>query len=384
MPIIDINMFIPSVIAVISTTEVSHKVSRGSLRGVPDKVWIKKEMPDPAIAMSELLAQEFFRLLIPHQPETRLARNNRLNTHFILSEEVRGYRKLPYNKADKFANGEYKGLGQVMLCSMFLQEVDLKNGNVGLDKHRRVIKIDGDWCFAEGYSKRITTASIDSLPYPKDFSAFNWLDLIQMRKNFASSSIVNPKLSQSVQFRSEVNEAMLKICLLPDAFIDQFVNAYMPAGGERFANLIKTRRIELRLSALQNPSFQIYLNTPQAVTDATDITHQMMQFKIGGKPLITGDKSVVLMTDVCAMSMQLVTRTTKCASLLSYLYTIQKTLAFAFDIDRSLLAPAARVETRATGITKEEIPETRKTNMYREAIKAVKAVEDSSKDVPKI
>lgn len=296
MPIRDINDFIPADNAdVISNARISHKVCRGMLRGIADKVWIRKEMDTPFIAQSEVLAQEFFRLLLPHQPETLLVSDSTTDTHFILSEEVGGYRNLPTNEACNFANGTYNGLGQVMLCSMFLQEIDLKNGNLGLDLHGRVIKIDGDWCFAAARVPQkkyaLTADAINALPYPTDFYTFNWLDLVMENIRYPTGNIIDATLSQAVQFRSEVNQAILKIFLLPEVFIDKFVDAYIPAGGERFAELIKTRCEELRVSALLNPSFNAYMNTQQAAVDTQGIIDQMRQFKVRGEDFLTSDVS---------------------------------------------------------------------------------------------
>ena len=285
LPLRDIrDIFTPSAVAEVDSggVKISHKVERGTLQESPlQQRWIRKEMADPAVARIEILAQEFFRLIIPNQSETRLAVNKSTGTHHILSEEVPGYRKLPLHQADKFANGEYPGLGQVMLCAMFLQEIDLKNGNVGLDSNDHVIKIDGDWCFAKerfGGTYALSPMAIDSLPYPKDFTAFNWLDLRQENVASLDSKIVNPALSQSPLFRAEVNQALLKICLLPDEQIEQFVDAYMPAGGQRYVDIIKNRREELAMSALQNPSFVNYLSSASAATDATLLTERMETF----------------------------------------------------------------------------------------------------------
>ena len=294
MPLINTREFTPLPDTVQSNAPFSHKVSLGTLQG-DARIWFKKEMPNPAVAKIEILAQEFFRLLLPDQPETRLAQNEDTGAFFILSEKVLGYHDLPTNEANKFADGTYRGLGQVMLISMFVREIDLKNGNLGLDDRGRVIKIDGDWSFAglsEGrfptpqYQYSLTAEAVESLPYPKDFYTFNWLDLTQNNIHSITSEIVNPALSQAPQFRAEINQAMLKICLIPDSFIDKFVDAYMPAGADRFVTLIKARRDELRLSALQNRSFQDYLNSSQVGVDALNFIEQMKSFQVNGRNLL--------------------------------------------------------------------------------------------------
>jgi hypothetical protein len=269
-----------------SSAPLSHSVSRGKLRG-SEKIWIKKEMKLSAVAKIEIMAQEFFRLILPHQPETRLLQDPTYGTSFILSEEVPGYRVLPDEPAH-FTSGRYTGLGQALLISVFLQEIDLKNGNICLDKWDRVIKIDGDWCFAQalpgfgGCSYGLTPKTIDSLPYPQDFYAFNWLDLVVQDTKFPSSSIVEPALSNSQLFREEVNQAMLKVCLLPDLFIERYVDAIMPAGAQHFIDFIKTRKETLLASAMQNTSFKEYLKTPKAKEDIVGLIDHMNSFVING------------------------------------------------------------------------------------------------------
>lgn len=269
----------------------SHKVKKGMLRG-NDKQWICKEVEKPTGARLEALAQEFIRLIIPHQPETRIARDTLTGTYHVLSEEVAGYLNLPTGQQQQFTNGQYPGLGQAMVCSMLLQEIDLKNGNIGLDKYERVIKIDGDWCFAElqdyGGQYQLNEAAIANLPAPVGFTSYNWLDLVYEGRARPSSNIVNAaQLSNAPHFRAEVNQALLKICLIPDEYIEKFVDAYMPAGGERFLTLIKSRLSKLKQAAFTNPSFLEYLNSKHAVADTEAMTNQLMDFNVVGSPLLS-------------------------------------------------------------------------------------------------
>jgi len=268
-----------------SEAKVSHKIKRVMLADSP-RSWVCKEIADPALARLELLAQEFFRLIISHQPETRLARDPVLNTYYILSEEVEGYKPLPYDEPSNFLNGTNTGLGQAMLVSMFLEEIDLKNGNIGLDAQNQVIKIDGDRCFACRRDKykdndfKLTHFSIGFLPYASGFYAYNWLDLVQEGTSMPDSRIVCPSLSRSEQFRAEVNQAIFKICCLPEHFIECFVDSYIIAGGQEFIDLLKSRRNNLLQGALENKSFLEYLNTNKCHDDLQAITQQMKDFSV--------------------------------------------------------------------------------------------------------
>lgn len=287
-------------------TKHSHKVKRGRLRG-SSKTWICKEMRSPLEAHIEVLAQEFFRLIIPHQNQTRHLHDPALKTHFILSEEVSGYRELPENQPDNFSNGTFQGLGQILFLSMFLQEIDFKNGNIGLDNQNRVIKIDGDWCFAEERCKEIeiekrkafgkaltepckfdiTADNIASLPLPKGFYSYNWLDLVLQGTKHPKSNIINPfTLMHSEQFRAEVNQAILKICLLPNAFTALFVDNYIEAGGQKYIDLLKRRRSALIAAAYQLPSFATYLHSAQAEQDMQQLQNHLATFKVNDNKLV--------------------------------------------------------------------------------------------------
>lgn len=285
IPILDYNQFTSDGAPVKSPVSYTSMVSRGKFLG-HSGTWFAKMATDPEIARHELIAQEFFRLIIPHQPETRIAKDEALETYYVYSQEVQGYRTLPLQEKH-FVDGTITGFGQAILVSAFLQEVDLKNGNIGVDENNRVIKIDGDQCLASvlGVKEKfdLTPRVIAELPYPHDFYATNWLDLIQYRRDRKGQddlfrSDIVPWESDSMKnnnlFRAEVNQAMLKICLLPDEYIEKFISSYMLPDGQEYVknikwkgkiggikeqnyvDLIKNRRDILMQSALKNESFR--------------------------------------------------------------------------------------------------------------------------------
>lgn len=280
----------------------SHPVRRGTLSGSP-KTWISKQMPNSELTQRELLAQEFFRLIIPHQPETRMMRDHRkassnyeYDVYHILSEEVEGYHDLPVNEQNSFNDGTIKGLGQPLVTALYLQEVDLKNGNIGLDNQNRVIKIDGDYCFAQfdahpDFKKpglfKLSPEAINALPYPVNFVGFAWLDYVEKEIHYGYSNILNDDVMKTPQFRSEVNEGLLKICIMSDQCIDAFTNFYvLPPENKQYSDLLKARRDELKQSALQNESFRSYLQTSQANLDGIDLLNQVVSMQSGGIPVI--------------------------------------------------------------------------------------------------
>lgn len=278
-----------------SSVKHSHEVERVVVAGLPGKTWISKT-DDAAICRAEVLAQEFFRLIIPHQPETLLSINPTTSKHDVLSEEVPGFRPIEPYKSHRFGDGTYTGLGQAVLCAMFLQEIDLKNGNIGIDHRNRVIKIDGDWCFASGNYKsatqfNITPRALENLPYPVDFDTFNWLGCMEKGIAYPVSPLVDRSLAKNPQFAGEMHQAMLMICLIPDCFIERFVRAHMTLDvtrdGKDFIEVIKARRRELQISAAAYPPFVAYLKTAQASGDAERILEQMRVFTAAGTPIMT-------------------------------------------------------------------------------------------------
>ncbi|MBA3537431.1 MAG: hypothetical protein H0T84_12630 [Tatlockia sp.] len=275
-----------------ATTHISrcsknaHDVSKGTLKG-SKKVWFCKEVGSLDSAILEVIAQEFFRLVIPYQPETRLAFDESTGIYYILSEEVKNFNFSESN----FRKQVKIGLGQTLLVALFLEEDDLKFNNIGLDYLNRVIKIDGGLCFSgkEQRQYNLSAAAIDQLPFPVDSQPNHWLDIVKSGKRHAGSFIVSPNLSSSLEFRNDVNLAMLKICLIPDCFIFSFVDFLTDGHSikEKFIQKLISRRDELTRVALENSSFIVYLNTEIAKQEALKFLDQMISFKSGRTHLFT-------------------------------------------------------------------------------------------------
>ncbi|MFC3908652.1 hypothetical protein ACFORL_06125 [Legionella dresdenensis] len=263
-------------------------MSCGIIRG-QSKVWVRKEVVTPQKARKERLAQEFFRLIIPHQPETRIAVSPQ-NIYYILSEQINGYKNLPETIEDDFLHGRITGLGQALLVAMFAEEADLKNGNIGIDEQGRVIKIDGDWCFSsltQTFSNRnftLTPVRIAKLPDPSHYPVNHWLDFV-VKQEREESEHFSSRLSKSTLFRAEINEAMLKICLIPDGYLACFVDAYMP-DDRRFFNLLRNHRNQLINCALADSSFQNYLKSIDAELTVHAFLAEMKSFKAGDKQIL--------------------------------------------------------------------------------------------------
>lgn len=289
--------FVPNSSPVNSPASFSHKMAMGTFHGDPASInWYRKEADNPADARRELLAQEFFRVLIPHQPRTRLRIHPTLNTAYVFSEEVISFEPF-VGEGPCYGYGDYpgNGLGQALMASVFLQETDLKNGNIGLDKDQRVIKIDGDWslsALAEGKRRdgsemfpirqfQITKELLDGLPYPTGYPAHNWL---QHRKNGRSieTGFTNG-LEQNLDLKREVYETIQKVMLTPDGFICGLADACFPAGAKRYSDFLIKRKKELTAVAITMPQFMKYLDTKQAKRVELQHHKHLESFNVGGE-----------------------------------------------------------------------------------------------------
>ncbi len=224
----------------------------GTLPYFGDQIWIYKTFYSKERARFELLCQEFYRLIIPSQPQTIIGHDKKNHSHAILSAKISGFKPLPYHEAPLFANGTHHGLGQILVTSIFIHEIDLNLNNIGLDKNNRVVKIDGDWSAAgliepnllQGITTTITPDLIEHLPFIDHYYCYNWLDIIQEKKNFGSSSMVDADLSKSPSFRKEINQTILALLLIPEFYIHAFVSHYLP-------NYLRHQTIEAFLSRQQ-------------------------------------------------------------------------------------------------------------------------------------
>ncbi len=253
----------------------THTVTRGKLPS-SEKIWVCKQASNELIARIEVLAQEFHRLMNPEQPETWLARDAERN-FYVLSEAVDG-KPVPLDKPQRFSRGVYTGLGQILVYSVFLHEVDLNPGNLILKDEQKLIKLDGDWCFV-GLTRpellgekpaRITAEILRALPHVQGYVAYNWLDMRRFGRSY-SSSMVDDELRMAPHFQAEINQAILKLLLLPVSYAREFIKCYLTDYQDYFLIEFTERQAELLNSALQLDSFRIYLRSAEA--DAVMDTH---------------------------------------------------------------------------------------------------------------
>lgn len=267
-------------------------------------------------AIIETLAQEFYRLILPQQPKTRRTiseTKTRMFEYHVLSKKIDFDEKFfsiskkgNYINEKKFINiveGSIKGLAATQILALWLNEVDFKAGNVGIDRDGRVVKIDGGlsfiklnprfWNLYEGKNLEITQADLEALPNLVNYAACNWLQQIQWNLEQKCAIKIKPtkldkKINKSSQFKNELYQTILCIISLPDKLIQFFTQSYIanPDDITRFSDFIITRKKQLKLAAEQIPAFNEYRHSNQAREEMLDFLNYLRTFKTMGKSFL--------------------------------------------------------------------------------------------------
>jgi hypothetical protein len=269
-----------------------------------EHLWYLKKLDnqDEINSLLEVVAQEFFRLILPRQPKTRIVINADKNEYFVTSREVTDFRAFenfdPKELNSKILSREFYGLGEIVILSLLLNENDLNGSNIGVDNSGGIIKIDGGWCFTrlsedpnfENKNYVITEKDLELLPFVLDYEPYNWLDIVKGEVRYASL-IISKELSSNVEFRREINDTILKIILLPNTMIETFVLAYYDDVDVAFMLSLELcwRRDQLLNAALENESFKNYLNSSVTKETLETFCQQLSEFKPARKKLLFGD-----------------------------------------------------------------------------------------------
>lgn len=288
----------------------NHRIRRGKLAG-NEHLWYCKDMESRDVAYEEILAQEFFRLILPRQPQTYLAVDPDTKVFYILSQQIPNFTPLPHGRQDDFRKGFFKGLGQVSFLAHFIQEIDFKNGNVGCDNEGNVFKVDGDCCFVEfdrNVDRKdflITKNSIKQLPAPNGFYAYNWLDYIQAEQSNQQSKILPADIAEYAFIRQEIHQAMLSVALIPPQFLSDLVDSYFPYGEQRYLNLLLDRQQQLIAHLQQNKPFQLFLQSAKAQQVIMDIKQQMLSMLAQGSMWIATEETAKNIDELTLHQLQL-------------------------------------------------------------------------------
>lgn len=344
-----------------------------------DNIWFLKKTGSKVsqeTLFAEILSQELFRMLMPNnsslprQPKTRvLVSKEQLGldsqTKYIASKKINFTPLADMSYEDLAAgveSGKITGLGQIQVLSLATAEIDLKTGNIGLNENNEVVKIDGDWSFAEFKYKHnrvpklhVSSKTIESLPYLNvdEYQAHNWLDqklggkhaidyaiekksqclrsAADFDQNFRKATSYSEKeiahkqmeeyltfadewdtviaeaqegifalskLTNSVLYRQEVNSMLLKILLVPQEVLLDFVKAYIPAAQQlkidKFYQYLIARQDMLFLAAIKSDSFISYMQSEDAVAEIAILQKQLYDFIPHGKtPLVNAESNHV-------------------------------------------------------------------------------------------
>ena len=257
--------------------------------------WYAKFCDDKTIAGRELVIQEFFRLLLPHQPKTRIAKNDD-NEMFILSKEVANAIPLSAMKKEALRlgleNNSIHGLGNILVAALCFNDVDMRLPNLMVDANGQISKIDGDWALAamrdDRFVSEISAEDINTLPRIEHHTAYNWLDLVEQETiNSAyltnpDKTILSPALQTNPGIRGEINETMMHLLVLPKDFVNTFISKYLadPIEIKEINDELIFTLAQLRKAALKNPSFRDYLASPEAQVSLNKFIANITNFKV--------------------------------------------------------------------------------------------------------
>jgi hypothetical protein len=192
-------------------------------------------------------------------------------------------------------NRKYTGLGEVLVAALFLRENDMHLGNIGVDKNGRIVKIDGGFIFVS--NKKATAADIAALPMLSESYPDNWIGIHYWEEE-ADKSIFDPNAvltSEQIRdlpaFRREVNQMLLKICLLPDELIRKMIFLYSAeeSDAKKITAFILRSKQEMGEAAKANAGFLSYLVSADAESDLKAYLLYLEQFKTTGKHYLLRD-----------------------------------------------------------------------------------------------
>lgn len=299
--------------------KVRKKRPRGKLHPKYDSLWYMKREPKCDQPVHEVIGQELFRLLLPNQPKTRLMLKRDIygkrDQLYILSKEIPGYRSFgrikPSELLTNILNEQYTGLGEVLVAALFLREGDLHLGNIGIDENGHVVKIDGGFIFNS--NKKTMAADIAALPMLSKSYPTNWIGINQWKEKLDKSELdpeavlASEEIRELPAFRREVNQMLLKICLLPNELIRRMIFSYgaeVSDAEEMTAFLLQSKQ-EIQVAALANADFITYAVSADAETEVKAYFTYLEAFKTIGKHYLLRDEEMDL-GFVEAMTMQFI------------------------------------------------------------------------------
>ncbi len=243
------------------------------LRSVPPQppgVVITKT--DEVQARRAVIAQEFLRIILGGgQPKAKYLELSN-GRHGVRIEDTPGCE--PFNKQhavseikEKILGREVKGLGQLLVACLFLNDTDVPLTSLKIVSNR-VIKI-GTECIWRGDAPckdTIEAVDLTVLPFLANHVAKNWLDRVINGHMPTWPILACTELKENPHFMTEVNEGILRCLLLSDDFIKGEVRKYTnsPFETQRIVLELMLRKRDLRKAALNKPTFVEYIQTVAA------------------------------------------------------------------------------------------------------------------------
>jgi hypothetical protein len=276
-------------------------------------------------AIEEVVAQELFRLILPSHPKTRWIKDKRIrpdgsrvSDYYVASKAIPGVDTLFFYDNpvcyQAILNGEIRGLGGIQVVSLWLNETDFKAGNVVCVENGEIVKLDGGLCFTEGKPEfeslwagknfTITSNDLKELPLLTDYDAHNWLgwfswDDYNTKTKIKTKNLTSllaqaaPHISAYPPYKEEINQALLRIMLLPETLIRYFVNCYVPNSdrmdGEELVRVILDRQTQLVQAAHKIESFVTYQASDKVQKDILEYVNYLKSFKTMGKSVLLTD-----------------------------------------------------------------------------------------------
>ncbi len=268
-------------------------------------IWWGKQVEYQEDAIIETIAREFRRLINPAHPKTRWVLGEDENEVFVISKSVQAAQTLEKLEQDepgefkkRVVSGKYRGLGELTVFTLFLQELDLKPANIVVDEDGNILTIDGDQSLGslqDDYAEiNYTADDLNALPFIVHTTLYNYFDIRNWGKsseNPFSSAFFDPELSQDANFLHEKHRTILKLLLLSPALLDVFVDCYFPENADGLPSLLREKIkaiftaapgiLETRIE--DDPAFQEYLYSSQAKKDIADFKNTLTQFVITAK-----------------------------------------------------------------------------------------------------
>ncbi|WP_342146959.1 hypothetical protein [Rickettsiella endosymbiont of Aleochara curtula] len=254
----------------------------------------------------ETLAQEFYRLILSQQPKTRWvcmpgneAAIKQSSEYYVISKEISDFDEhfFLFPKKNKLIlDNSITGLAATQVLALWLNEIDFKAGNVGVDGDGKVIKIDGGLSLIklnpkfnnlhEGKNLDITKADLKTLPNLVNYEACNWLNQIHWNLNERRAIKKEPtkldkKIKKSTYYKNELYQTILRIISMPDELIQFFIQSYIanPSDITKFSNFIIVRKQQLALAAEQISAFNKYRQSNPAREEIIDFLKYLRTFK---------------------------------------------------------------------------------------------------------